>query len=72
MPGMNGAQVATRARGVLPNLGVLLVTGYAAAAIRHLVNSEAVLRKPFKVSDLAVAVRTTLTGMKSKPTPSIG
>ncbi|MBI1682895.1 hybrid sensor histidine kinase/response regulator [Caulobacter hibisci] len=73
MPGMNGAQVATRARGALPNLGVLLVTGYAdAAAIRDLVNSEAVLRKPFKVSDLAVAVRTALTGMKSKPAPSIG
>ncbi|WP_233245124.1 MULTISPECIES: PAS domain-containing hybrid sensor histidine kinase/response regulator [unclassified Caulobacter] len=73
MPGMNGAQVASRARSALPNLGVLLVTGYAdAAAIRDLVNSEAVLRKPFKVSDLAVAVRTALTGMKSKPTPSIG
>jgi PAS domain S-box-containing protein len=61
MPGMDGAQVARRARQVIPALGMLLITGYAdAGAIRELVNSEAVLRKPFKVSDLAVAVRKAL------------
>ncbi|PIB94689.1 PAS domain-containing hybrid sensor histidine kinase/response regulator [Caulobacter sp. FWC2] len=61
MPGMDGAQVARRARQVIPSLGMLLITGYAdAGAIRELVNSEAVLRKPFKVSDLAVAVRKAL------------
>ena len=61
MPGMDGAQVARRARQVIPSLGMLLITGYAdASAIRELVNSEAVLRKPFKVSDLAVAVRKAL------------
>lgn len=61
MPGMDGAQVAKRARQVIPQLGMLLITGYAdAGAIRELVNSEAVLRKPFKVSDLAVAVRKAL------------
>jgi len=62
MPGMDGAQVARQARKALPKLGVLLITGYADAnAIRELVNSEAVLRKPFKVSDLAVAVRRALS-----------
>ncbi|ADG12397.1 hybrid sensor histidine kinase/response regulator [Caulobacter segnis] len=61
MPGMDGAQVARRARQASPCLGVLLVTGYAdAGAIRELVNSEAVLRKPFKVTDLALAVRKAL------------
>ncbi len=61
MPGMDGAQVARHAREVSPSLGVLLITGYAdAGAIRELVNSEAVLRKPFKVTDLAVAVRKAL------------
>jgi PAS domain S-box-containing protein len=61
MPGVNGAQVAVQARQVLPALAVLLVTGYAdAQAIRDLVRSEAVLRKPFKVSDLALAVRRAL------------
>ena len=61
MPGVNGAQVAVQARQALPALAVLLVTGYAdAQAIRDLVKSEAVLRKPFRVSDLAVAVRRAL------------
>ncbi|MEH0196409.1 response regulator [Caulobacter sp. CCNWLY153] len=61
MPGIDGAQVARQARQVIPDLGMLLITGYAdASAIRELVDSEAVLRKPFKVSDLAVAVRKAL------------
>jgi PAS domain S-box-containing protein len=61
MPGVNGAQVAAQARQVSPTLAVLLVTGYAdAQAIKDLVKSEAVLRKPFKVSDLAIAVRRAL------------
>ena len=61
MPGVNGAQVATQARRASPNLAVLLVTGYAdALAINDLVTSEAVLRKPFKVTDLAIAVRRAL------------
>lgn len=61
MPGVNGAQVAAQARQASPALAVLLVTGYAdARAIKDLVKSEAVLRKPFKVSDLAIAVRRAL------------
>ncbi|CAN5370513.1 hypothetical protein BH10PSE4_BH10PSE4_16550 [soil metagenome] len=61
MPGVNGAQVAAQARRAAPTLAFLLVTGYAdARAIKDLVKSEAVLRKPFKVSDLAVAVRRSL------------
>ncbi|WP_232793036.1 ATP-binding protein [Caulobacter hibisci] len=68
MPGVNGAQVATQARQLAPNLAVLLVTGYAdAQAIKDLVQSEAVLRKPSKVSDLAVAVRRTLEERASLP-----
>ena len=61
MPGMNGAQVAAQARLASPDLAVLLVTGYADARdIKVLVSSEGVLRKPFKVSDLAIAVRHAL------------
>jgi PAS domain S-box-containing protein len=61
MPGMNGALVAAQARLGAPDLAVLLVTGYAdARAIKDLLSSEAVLRKPFKVSDLAIAVRRAL------------
>jgi PAS domain S-box-containing protein len=63
MPGMTGAQVAAQARLAFPDLAVLLVTGYAdARAIEDLVSSEAVLRKPFRVSDLAIAVRHALEG----------
>ena len=61
MPGINGAQVAAQARAISPELAVLLVTGYAdAQAIEQLVNTESVLRKPFKVVDLAAAVRKAL------------
>lgn len=61
MPGMNGAQVAAKARLGSPGLAVLLVTGYADAGdIKDLVSSEEVLRKPFKVSDLSIAVRRAL------------
>ncbi|MES3029485.1 MAG: ATP-binding protein [Pseudomonadota bacterium] len=65
MPGVNGAQVAVQARQAFPDLAVLLVTGYAdARSIKDLVTSEAVLRKPFKVSDLAIAVRRALEDTK--------
>ena len=60
----------SRARQASPELAVLLVTGYAdAQAIKDLVKSEAVLRKPFKVSDLAIAVRKVLeeTGRADVP-----
>lgn len=61
MPGMSGAQVAAKARLAAPGLAVLLVTGYADARdIKDLVSSEEVLRKPFRVSDLAIAVRRAL------------
>ncbi len=61
MPGMTGAQLAAQARLGAPDLAVLLVTGYAdARAIKDLVSSEEVLRKPFKVSELAIGVRRAL------------
>jgi CheY-like chemotaxis protein len=64
MPGVNGAQVAALARERSPRLAVLLVTGYAEArAIEDLVSAESVLRKPFKVSDLALACRKALDGV---------
>ncbi len=64
MPGVNGAQVAALARERSPRLAVLLVTGYAdARAIEDLVSAESVLRKPFKVSELALACRKALDGV---------
>jgi CheY-like chemotaxis protein len=62
MPGMNGAELATQAQAVVPGLPVLFMTGY--------VNSDGLrawsergyrtLKKPFHVTELAVALRTAL------------
>jgi CheY-like chemotaxis protein len=55
MPGMTGTELVARARALEPALGVLLMTGYADAAA---LPSEGVpvLRKPFALDELRVAV----------------
>jgi signal transduction histidine kinase len=61
MPGMNGAEVAARARAQQRDLPIILVTGYAdTEAIESVVTGESVLRKPFKVDELARAVHAAL------------
>jgi signal transduction histidine kinase/CheY-like chemotaxis protein len=59
MNGLNGAEVAARAKAVSPRLPVILVTGYAEIADGGDA-FDAVLRKPFKVDGLADALRTAL------------
>jgi signal transduction histidine kinase len=57
MPGMTGAELAAKARALHPGLPVLVATGYAdMAAIEDALGGNAVLRKPFQLSDLASAV----------------
>jgi signal transduction histidine kinase len=57
MPGMTGAELAAKARALHPGLPVLVTTGYAdMAAIEDALGGNAVLRKPFQLSDLASAV----------------
>lgn len=61
MPGMNGAEVAAEALRRQPGLPVILVTGYAdTEAVERVVGSNSILRKPFKVDDLANAMRKAL------------
>jgi len=61
MPGLNGAAVAAEARRRRPGLPVILVTGYAdTKAVERVVGTEAILRKPFKVEDLANSMRRAL------------
>ncbi len=61
MPGMNGAEVAAEARRRRPGLPVILVTGYAdTRAVERVVGTDAILRKPFKVEDLANSMRKAL------------
>lgn len=57
MPGMTGAQLATQARALFPDLPVLVATGYAdMGAIEAAIGENAILRKPFQLADLAQAV----------------
>lgn len=61
LPGMmNGRQVADAALGLLPDLRVLFITGYAENAVignRHLDPHMALLTKPFAMDALAAKVR---------------
>ncbi|ONG56186.1 hybrid sensor histidine kinase/response regulator [Pseudoroseomonas deserti] len=58
MPRMTGTELAERARGLRPGLPVLVLTGYADAA--PLAAGQPVLRKPFRLGDLAKSVETLL------------
>jgi PAS domain S-box-containing protein len=52
MPGMNGAEVARRARTLRPGLPVIFVTGYADQSALAEVADAAVVQKPFRNDEL--------------------
>jgi len=57
--GMNGREVAERAREVVPDLRILFITGYAENAVLnhgHIGHGMEVLTKPFAVNDLVARV----------------
>ncbi len=60
MPGMNGAEVADRARVMRPELPIIFASGYAeTAAIEAALGDGAVImRKPFRVADLEAVLQT--------------
>jgi len=60
--GLNGRQIADRARVLRPKLQILFITGYAenAAVSNHLEPGMSVLAKPFAMSALANKVRDML------------
>ena len=61
MPDITGAEVISRAREVLPELPVILATGYAdMAAVERLAGKPLVLRKPFDINSLGAAVAAAL------------
>ncbi|MGH6970452.1 MAG: PAS domain S-box protein, partial [Caulobacteraceae bacterium] len=65
LPGLNGRQLADIAREHRPELPVLFMTGYAAAATRRsefLEPGMEMISKPFAVDTLAAKVRQMLTG----------
>ena len=67
MPGLNGAEVAKAAWARLPGLPIVFASGYAdTAAIEDVAGPETpILRKPFRVDELKVAVAEALR----KPLP---
>src|SRR5450830_162198 len=67
MPGMNGAEVIAAARARHPNLPILMATGYAdMQAVERVISLDAVLRKPFQISELAGSVKRA---MHTQPAP---
>jgi len=64
LPGMNGRQLAEVARGVLPQLPVLFMTGYAelATASGHMEHGMDMIAKPFSLEAMLARVRHMLEG----------
>jgi CheY-like chemotaxis protein len=61
MPGMNGRQLATRIRAADPGRAILFMTGYDdLSGTDDPFASEMVIKKPFKLVELAAAVERVL------------
>ncbi|OZI62840.1 hybrid sensor histidine kinase/response regulator [Bordetella genomosp. 11] len=61
MPKLNGAEVIERARAMLPDLPVILATGYADAQVgASVLEHERVLQKPFNLDQLSAMVSEAL------------
>jgi signal transduction histidine kinase/ActR/RegA family two-component response regulator len=61
MPGMTGVDVVIQARTAVPGLPIILATGYAdMEAVDRVMPLDDLLRKPFRLSELAKAVRKAL------------
>ena len=65
MPGMTGADLVRRARVLLPDVPMIIATGYAdMKAIEQVIGDDMLLRKPFQLSDLAAIVERALQGVE--------
>ena len=63
MPGMNGRELANRARALLPNVQVLFMTGYSQTGIEQQGRIDPdieLIEKPFRSEDLIARVRRML------------
>jgi signal transduction histidine kinase/CheY-like chemotaxis protein len=56
MPGMTGAELSLAIRGILPELPIILMTGFAGADVQDLQNIQR-LEKPFRQKHLASALQ---------------
>ncbi len=63
LPGMDGRALVDRARALFPNLPVIMITGYAGAAMDRadfLAARMNILPKPFSLKELLAAVRAAI------------
>jgi CheY-like chemotaxis protein len=60
MPNMNGSAFATRARGLVPGVPTLFVTGYTEARRMRESTEGHILKKPFRQAELAKKLRNIL------------
>jgi CheY-like chemotaxis protein len=61
MPGITGAELMLRARGIYPGIPMIIATGYAdMKAIEQVLGDDILLRKPFQLAELAVSVDRAL------------
>lgn len=61
MPAMNGVELARQARGIAPSMPVLFATGYAdLQAFGDQLSEETVVRKPYRLSDLAARIEAII------------
>ncbi len=68
LPGLNGRQLADRARLVRPDLKVLFITGYAeqaAMASGFLAHGMEMVTKPFAIEDLTLRIRKIIERARS-------
>jgi CheY-like chemotaxis protein len=70
MPGMNGRQLATRIRAGDPSQAILFMTGYDdLSGTGDPFANETVIKKPFKLVELAAAVEHALGEQHREKTP---
>ena len=62
MPGMTGVEFARRARAIAPDLPIIFSRGYAdVRAFGEELADEVVLRKPFKLDEVALRIHRALS-----------
>jgi signal transduction histidine kinase/ActR/RegA family two-component response regulator len=72
MPDMTGAEVIARVRKLVPDLPVILATGYAdMAAVERLAGKPSILRKPFDIAALGDAVNDALESAKDRAAAAV-
>jgi len=70
MPGTNGVELARRARLIVPDMPVLFSSGYADVQMfGEELSDETVLKKPFRISEVAARIATSLDGRLEAEAP---